>query len=210
MLVKYFTFNIAFSSLFNRSTTDQLNFSLLNVLTDLLLKSWLRIKLKMLLIIWQLILYINMNSDHFHTHWTYCEAAVTHIYKKCKLTVCNNCMHEDRSFTVCIQTEFNDHYFLYSLCINCHWDVQSIQCSFCKYKSILIWWLLIVLNYVKFKFSLSADSVTSHCHYVAALSAVLIIIIDDVMLSINYNYLLTENVLSTVNKLKIAVKILYH
>ncbi len=109
---------------------------------------------------------------------------------------------------MCVQTEFNDHYLLYSLCTNCHWDAQSIQCSFYKYKFILVWWLLIVLNYTEFKFSSSANSTTS-CHYcVVALSAALIIIINNITLLISYNYSSAENVLSTVDKLKMTVKIL--
>ncbi len=68
--------------------------------------------------------------------------------------------------------------------------------------------MLIVLDYIKFKFSLSADSATSYHHCVAALSAISIIIINNIMLSADYNYLLTENVLSTINKLKMTVKIL--
>ncbi len=164
----------------------------------------------MLLIIQQLILHININLNCFCTHWTYYKAVVIHIHKKCELTVCNNYIHKDRSFTVCIQIKFNNHYLLYSLCTNCHWDAQSIQCSFCKYESILIWWLLIVLNHIKFKFSLSIDSATSYYCCVIALSATLIIIISNITLSVNYNYSSTENVLSAVDKLKTAAEILYH
>ncbi len=149
-----------------------------------------------------------MNLNCFCAHWTYCEAAVTHIYKKCKLTVCNNCVHEDRLFTVCIQTEFNDHHLLCNLCTNCHWDAQNIQCSFCKYKSILVWWLLIVLDHVKSEFSSSVNSTTSHHHYVVTLFTALIITISDVTLLISYDYLSAENVSSTVNKLKMTAKIL--
>jgi len=151
-----------------------------------------------------------MNSDHFCAYWTYCEVAVTHIYEKHESAIYNNCMHKDRLFTVCVQAEFNDHHLLYSLCTNCHWDAQNIWCSFHKYKFILIWWLLIVLNHAEFKFSSSADSATSYCCCVAALFTALIVIISDVMLLINYNYLSVENVLSTVNELKIAAKILYY
>jgi len=157
-----------------------------------------------------LILHINMNLNCFYAYWIYCEVAVTYIHKKCELTVCNNCMHKDRSFTVCIQIKFNNHYLLCSLCTNCHWDAQSIWCSFCKYKSILIWWLLIVLNCTEFKFSLSVNLITSHHYYVVALFTVSAAIIDNIMLSVNYNYLSTEIVLSAVNKLKITVKILCH
>ncbi len=119
-------------------------------------------------------------------------------------------MHKDRSFTVCIQTKFNDHYFLYSLCTNCHWSAQSIWCSFCKYKFILIWQLLIVLDHAEFKFFLFADSATSYYCYIAALSAVLTVIIDDIMLLINYNYLSAENVSSIMNELKMTAEILHH
>ncbi len=149
-----------------------------------------------------------MNSNHFYTYWTYCKAVVTHIYKKCKLTICNNCMYKDRSFTMYVQTEFNDHYFLYNLYINCHWDAQSIQCSFYKYEFILIWWLLIVLNHAEFKFSSSVNLATSYYCCIAALFTALIIIIDNIILSVNYNYSSTKNVLSTVNKLKMTAKIL--
>ena len=148
-----------------------------------------------------------MNLDHFHTHWTYCEAVVIHIYKECELTVYNNYIHEDESFTVYIQIKFNDHYLLCDLCTNCHWDVQSIWCSFYKYKFILIWWLLIVLDHTKFKFSLSVNSATSYYYCVAALFTTLTVIISNITLSVSYNYLSAENVLSIVNKLKTAAKI---
>jgi hypothetical protein len=145
----------------------------------------------------------------FCAHWTYCKVIIIYICKKCELIICNNCMHKDESFTIYIQIKFNDCYFLCSLCTNCHWDAQSIQCSFYKYKFILIWWLLIVLNCIKFKFSLSVNSATSYHHCVVTLSAVLTVIIDDITLSVNYDYLSAENVSSTVNKLKITAKILY-
>ncbi len=118
-------------------------------------------------------------------------------------------MHEDEPFTICIQIKFNDHYLLCNSCTNCHWDAQSIQCSFHKYESILVWWLLIVLDCAKFKFSLSADLITSHHHCVVALSTALIIIISDITLLISYNYSSTENVSSTVNELKMTAEILH-
>ncbi len=79
-----------------------------------------------------------MNLDHFYAYWIYYEVVITYIYKKCKLIICNNYVYKDESFTVYIQIKFNDHYLLYSLCTNCHWDAQNIWCSFCKYKFILI------------------------------------------------------------------------
>ena len=117
-------------------------------------------------------------------------------------------MHKDRLFTVCIQTEFNDHYLLCNLCTNCHWDAQNIQCSFCKYESILAWWLLIVLDHVKSEFSSSVNLTTSHHHHVVTLFTALIITISDVTLLISYDYLSAENVLSTVKKLKMTAEIL--
>ncbi len=63
---------------------------------------------------------------------------------------------------------------------------------------------------MKFKFSSSVNSATSCYCYVVTLSAVLIIIIDDITLLTNYNYSSAENVLSTVNELKIAAEILCH
>jgi len=61
---------------------------------------------------------------------------------------------------------------------------------------------------VKFKFSLSVNSATSHCCCVAALFAVSAVIIDDITLLINYNYSSAKNVLSTINKLKMTAEIL--
>ncbi len=43
-----------------------------------------------------------MNLDHFYTYWTYCKVIVIYIYKKCKLTICNNCVYKDKSFTMYI------------------------------------------------------------------------------------------------------------
>jgi len=57
---------------------------------------------------------------------------------------------------------------------------------------------------------LSANSATSYCYCVAALSAALIIIISDIMLLVSYNYSLIENVLSAVDKLKMTAEILCH
>ncbi len=55
---------------------------------------------------------------------------------------------------------------------------------------------------------MSADSATSHHCCVVALSAASVIIISNITLLINYNYLLTENVSSAVNELKMTAEIL--
>jgi len=52
--------------------------------------------------------------------------------------------------------------------------------------------------------------ITFYHYCVAALSTAFIIIIDDVTLSADYNYSSTENVLSTVNELKMTAEILYY
>jgi len=62
---------------------------------------------------------------------------------------------------------------------------------------------------IKFKFSLSADLITSYYHYVVALFTTLIIIINNIIFSVNYNYSSIKNVVSAVNKLKMTTKILY-
>ncbi len=65
-------------------------------------------------------------------------------------------------------------------------------------------------KYTEFKFSLFINLITFYYCCIVALFTVFIIIISNITFLINYNYSSTENVLSTINKLKIIVKILYH
>jgi len=68
--------------------------------------------------------------------------------------------------------------------------------------------MLIILDCAEFKISLFANLLTLCCHHNLILFIVFIIIIDDVTLSINYNYLSVKNVLSAANKLKMITEIL--
>jgi len=68
--------------------------------------------------------------------------------------------------------------------------------------------LLAVLDHTESSFSSFVNSATSHYQQAIILSVVSAVIINNIILSADYNYSSAENVLSTADKLKIAAEIL--
>jgi len=68
--------------------------------------------------------------------------------------------------------------------------------------------MFIVLNCTKFEIFLFVNSLTFYCYHIVILFITFIIIINNITLLTDYNYLSVKNVLNTVNELKMIVKIL--